>query len=250
MQKVFLDVSHCGNGYAPKDWWLAQTINIIRLYYIKGGDGGYFDQTGKKVKFKANHIYIHPYNLRDHFYTSYENPIDHIFFDFVSTPPILAEHPLCYPVDPDSPIASFLSFLQKLFSDSQMQSTQQSKLFPAHLLQTLLFLLDQQAPIPFSGDTVICESLEWIRKNYQNPIQVKQLAEHSGYELNYFIRRFKNAMGVTPYTYLKNYRLLQAEDLLSQGCSFETTAVTVGYQNASSLSRALSQKNKPYKKPR
>ena len=82
MQKVFLDVSHCGNGYAPKDWWLAQTINIIRLYYIKGGDGGYFDQTGKKVKFKANHIYIHPYNLRDHFYTSYENPIDHIFFDF------------------------------------------------------------------------------------------------------------------------------------------------------------------------
>ena len=248
MRKIFIKVACFGSAKAPKDWWLSQSINICRLYYIKGGSGGYIDQNKNKIPFHKGNIYIHPFNLNDCFYTDPTDPIDHIFFDFVSTPPIISQNPLCYNVDPDSPISSFLDFLENLFRSSDIYKTDNNYQLAAHLLQSLLFMLDEQSLIPFSTDSSVCKSLEIIQKNYKNEINVKELAEYSGFEMNYFIRRFKKIMGVTPYTYLKYFRLLKAEELIAKGHTLESVATEVGYQNASSLSRALNQKNKNYTK--
>jgi len=70
---------------------------------------------------------------------------------------------------------------------------------------------------------------------------VSDLSTRAGFEQNYFIRRFKNVMGVTPYAYLRSYRLLKARELMAGGCTVARAAELVGYENASSLSRALAE---------
>ena len=50
-------------------------------------------------------------------------------------------------------------------------------------------------------------------------------------------------MKQTPYTYLKNYRLFKARNLLLEGVSAEKAAERVGYESAASLTRALNRAN-------
>ena len=89
------------------------------------------------------------------------------------------------------------------------------------------------------SDEVIISSLEYMRAHENERISVGELASRAGFELNYFIRRFKRAMGTTPYAYMRACRLMRAEELLSRGGSVTSAAELVGYENASSLSRAM-----------
>ena len=68
------------------------------------------------------------------------------------------------------------------------------------------------------------------------------LALEAGFAPNAFIRHFKRVMGQTPYAYIKDYRLMKATELLSQGVTVARAAELVGYENGSSLSRALAEK--------
>jgi len=107
------------------------------------------------------------------------------------------------------------------------------------LLQVLLLLLEKDHVVPYHTDDVICRSLAYIQENYKDPISVQRLTEHAGFEVNYYIRRFRRVMKQTPYAYLRNYRLMQAKDLLRSGYCASVAAQKVGYESAASLIRAL-----------
>lgn len=72
-----------------------------------------------------------------------------------------------------------------------------------------------------------------------NHVSINDIAAEQGFDVSYFIRRFKRVMCVTPYVYLRTYRLMRARELLADGASLERAALEVGYENASSLRRAL-----------
>ena len=78
-----------------------------------------------------------------------------------------------------------------------------------------------------------------MRTRFAQPLTVAELAREAGFEENYFIRRFRAAMGQTPYAYLRNYRLMEARRLLEAGETLTRTAPRVGYETAAALSRAL-----------
>jgi methylphosphotriester-DNA--protein-cysteine methyltransferase len=46
-------------------------------------------------------------------------------------------------------------------------------------------------------------------------------------------------MGMTPYAYLRAYRLIKAQALIDGGMSIAAASVCVGYESAEALSRAL-----------
>lgn len=236
-----LYIYYCGLGSPPPEhWYLKQDIEIQRLYYITGGNGGYYGSDGNLHLFQIGHLYLFPYNLRHQFVSDKADPIRHMYFDFLSAPPIIAAAPLEYQIDGNIDLENAMRLACQILISRPKEVFIESPL-SKHLLQFLLTLLDEMAPVPFHMDTVICKSLERIQNHYDQPITVQQLAAQAGFEENYFIRRFRSVMKQTPYAYLRNYRLMQARNLLRSGVSMDETAQKVGYESASSLSRALRQ---------
>lgn len=236
-----LYISSCGVG-APstKRWHLNQDIEIQRLYYILGGCGGYYDTGGQLHMFQEGHLYLFPYNIRHRFTNDTANPVRHLYFDFLSTPPVIAPEPLSQRVEENTDLKDALTLAVQLFSSRPRATLIESSL-GKNTLALLLTLFDELMPLPFHTDEVICQSLETIQKDYNTPITVRSLAALAGFEENYFIRRFRSIMHQTPYAYLRNYRLMQARNLLRAGMSMDEIASKVGYASSASLARALRQ---------
>lgn len=234
-----LFLSYCGVGAPSSEkWFLSQTIEVQRLYYILGGRGGYTKGNGSTCAFQKGHIYLFPYNLRDCFYSDAADPVQHLFFDFLSTPPIISPDPIELCIDGNAELQDALILTCQIFRSRSRANLLESPL-SKHLLQLLLTLINEVMPVNYHMDPVICRSLERIQRDYHKPLSVTMLAQEAGFEENYYIRRFRSVMQQTPYSYLKNFRLMQARRFLQSGLSMSDTAANVGYESAASLARAL-----------
>jgi AraC-like DNA-binding protein len=58
------------------------------------------------------------------------------------------------------------------------------------------------------------EALEYINKNFKEPIDIKQLQKMCNLSQAHFFRLFKKDTGLTPFNYLKQCRLEEAQKLL------------------------------------
>ena len=253
MTDVSLYIDVVGAGIVPKGWYVRDKIKKQRLYYIRSGKGSMRDAVGNRIFFEAGKIYIHPYNLVAEYESDPDDPIDHIYFDFISAPPIISDKPIVYDVTNGSPLEYTLKTVEALLTklDNRRRiingathynitesDTEYIQIFK-NTLSLLLSELTLIKPLPYSSDTIVCDTVEYIRQHYSEPLTVAGLAERVGFEMNYFIRRFKRGMGMTPYAYLRSFRLLRAKELYSEGRTLSEVAELVGYENASSLSRSL-----------
>ena len=245
MEKVSLTIRSAGSTKTPNPWLQPYDVNIQRLYYIKGGRGYMVRPDGTKEPFQKACIYIFPHNLKQQFVAEPEDPVDHVYFDFFSTPPIIAPQPLVFPVKEDSTAAEAFRFLERLLKEFKREDKvdwERQKQINRAALEIVLRLLDSERKIPFSRDQTVSRTLEYIHAHYSAPLSVEDLAMETGFAPNAFIRRFKRVMGQTPYAYIKDYRLMKASELISQGVTVARAAELVGYENGSSLSRALAAK--------
>lgn len=230
-----LQISTFGHGTAPRGWAIEKRTEMQRLYYIKGGSGAYLSGDGQWEAFRRGCFYLFPYNFRAVFTSSTEQPIDHVYFDFVSMPPILAAEPLCIPAAGTQALAALAQLLTQSVSIHNCTDFETGEA----LLRLTLRLLEKQACLPFSTDALIAEALRRIWAGYAGPLCVAELAAAVHLEENHFIRRFHRVMGQTPYAYLRTYRLTLAKQALVCGDTLAQAAEKVGYQSAASLSRAL-----------
>lgn len=227
-------VDAAGSSKVPESWWMKTKINMQRLYYIKGGKGYVNLPDGNKLPFEKGKLYLHPYNLAADFVSDKDEPLDHLYFDFLSSPAIVSPRQCVYESSPS--LMSLIDTAEVCLENHPF--TENGELYRA-LLEGMLMLLDMQSPLPTVDDEVIVRALNICEHHYGETLSVTDIARRSGFETNYFIRRFKKAMGVTPYAYLKTLRLIKARALISRGCTLSAAAREVGYENASSLARAL-----------
>ena len=69
---------------------------------------------------------------------------------------------------------------------------------------------------------------------------MEDIADHCGLNRSYFGKIFKSAMGQTPQTFLLNYRMTKAAELLKlTRLSIGDTGKAVGYDNQLHFSRAF-----------
>ena len=255
MRHISLKILTVGDRKVPEKWHISQRVKMHRLYYIKGGTGWMNDGHGGKIPFEKGKIYIQPYNLEADFVSDPQDPIDHVYYDFLSTPPIISEGPIVYTPSEGSTVEALIRgtecFCREL-ADKGIISRECNYLPPYMLnkdskfglvfrgiLSALLTALSLEKALPFAEDMVVVETLDVIRKNYKNAISINRLAADAGFEVHYFIRRFKQIMGTTPYAYLRAYRLIKATELIEGGMSIASAAAMVGYESPAALSRAL-----------
>ena len=103
-------------------------------------------------------------------------------------------------------------------------------------------LVHKFSPIDVISDPFIIDVLNYIHQNFDKELTIEELAERSNYQRQFFIRKFKKIMQVTPYKYIKDYRMNIAYHLLQQNkCNILDVARKVGYSDNSVFSRAFKQ---------
>jgi transcriptional regulator GlxA family with amidase domain len=91
------------------------------------------------------------------------------------------------------------------------------------------------APPPRSGhsDEKIARIQEWIHNNFHRPFSFDNVARRAGMSPRNFARRFKQATGDAPLTYVHKLRVEQAKHLLEQEYrTVREVASAVGYDDA------------------
>jgi len=90
------------------------------------------------------------------------------------------------------------------------------------------------------GDPLVARALDLMHEHPDRPWTVASLAAEVGVSRAAFARRFTDAMGEAPLTYLTRWRITLAADLLvGTDLTLEAVAARVGYANAFGLSAAF-----------
>ena len=82
------------------------------------------------------------------------------------------------------------------------------------------------------GDGKILEGQQWLHQNFGNKLHFNELALRIGMSPRNFARRFKQATGETPLTYLHKLRIAESKRLLEQDYkTIQEIASNVGYDD-------------------
>lgn len=91
---------------------------------------------------------------------------------------------------------------------------------------------------PDSAMARVNMAIQWIRRDFAQPIGVERLAERVSMSVSAFHRHFKAVTNLSPLQYQKRVRLLQARTLMvASAKSVMTAAYEVGYESATQFSR-------------
>jgi len=77
----------------------------------------------------------------------------------------------------------------------------------------------------------------WTEARLHTPITVEQMAAHVGLSSAHFARLFRQACGMTPWTYVVKLRLERAAQLLGEGEPISDVAFGCGFSDQAHLSR-------------
>ncbi|MBN9066850.1 MAG: AraC family transcriptional regulator [Rhizobiales bacterium] len=77
-----------------------------------------------------------------------------------------------------------------------------------------------------------------IRRGYNEPLRIAELAHDAGMSASAFHDHFRSVTGTTPLQYQKRLRLMEARRLILAGdCSVSSAAFAVGYESPTQFSR-------------
>ena len=113
----------------------------------------------------------------------------------------------------------------------------------SHNIYSILCELASKTPRELSPtEDIVEKAVQYMKENYTDPINVKDVANAIGISLFYFTRTFKKVMYISPHTYLINLRLDNAKNLLTYTYySIEKVARLSGFQSSSHFIRAFKQ---------
>ena len=129
-----------------------------------------------------------------------------------------------------------ISDLNEMLNEPNSQNLIQS----SFLLYTLLNYLFLEVYNPVQGknprDELIDNACSFIETHYFEQITVDSIIEKYPISKYYFIRIFKQKMGVTPYAYLTSYRINKAKQLLIESdLSIDEISYRCGFLDTGSL---------------
>ena len=92
-------------------------------------------------------------------------------------------------------------------------------------------------------DSRLCEAIEYLNKHIEDPIGVQELASHVGVSRRWMEYAFRDALGESPYQYIRHRRLKLAQHLLEEepATKIYQVARRTGFTSAKQLSMAFCQ---------
>ena len=244
-------ISYIGKSLVPDEnvWTNVTPRGMNRLYYIVDGVGGYY-LDGKKYYFKKNHLYLLPSYDEIPTWSSYETPeqrLNHIFVNFEMIPLIFAKEVIEIDPHKDPIINAALTVFDNIAELAKCNVHTLNSEELNYVKSTVIYIVTKmitECNVKTLDDEILVSALKKMHENISEDISIKEIAEESFMSYYGFIRRFKNALGVTPYAYLKQLRIRTATVLRNEGITLEEVAEKCGYSDASTLLHAISGEKK------
>lgn len=236
--KIATTLFTCGVCLAPEPWTTGKAPTPYRLYYVKGGTAYFRSSTGE-FRLKPGYFYLFPSSLPFLVHQEEEDRLNHLYYDFLMTPAVVSTEPICLSLNSHPMFSVFLPIMESTADAFHTYRTRDCLDTAAAVLEAFLSLFCTIMPLSQTIDSSIISSIAYIEAHYNTPITVRDIADSVFLNEDYFIRKFRKATGMTPYSYLLTLRLRIARSILDNGASLSDAAAAVGYQSASALCHAM-----------
>lgn len=118
-----------------------------------------------------------------------------------------------------------------------------SMMIEIYLIDVLAYLIAHYASKSVIGipqqQGSINHSIEFIHDTIDTAISLDSLAQHSQLSKYYFIRQFKEQLGITPHHYILHTKVQKAKDLIMQGKSITEASLAMGFSDQSHFTRSF-----------
>lgn len=244
-QKLFYYVVGVGHFICQPSFYLHRyEYNNILIKYTLDGQG-MLKYRGKTYTLRPGQLFIikcfdmHEYRTYDS--PKWENKWVHangcLIDEYFNR---IYEH--CGPVitmPPDNQIEQKIDRLMSLIESGDPHGEPRSSV----ILLDILTEIFEQIPVEAigagqRGDHAIDTALTYIENNYFGEIDLADIAKASNYSLSHFIRRFRQVTKLSPYQYLRQYRVNRSKTLLTTtDRALSAIAEQVGFTNVNSYIR-------------
>lgn len=115
------------------------------------------------------------------------------------------------------------------------------------LLHIFLSVVAQSTPVTEKDEAdkanqYVRRAVEFIQRNYCNPIRVTDVADYVCINRSYLYTLFENSLGMSPQQFLATYRLTKAAEMLMlPNLAVESIALSCGYQDPLVFTKAFKQ---------
>ena len=165
-----------------------------------------------------------------------ENNITCLFFHFTIAPYVISalreidvsEHPI------------LKNLLEAYIALCIAEPPKIDEAFPQQLTSAIIEYL-KKIKIMQMVNPKIEKSISYVLEHMDQSIKVEELSEYCGYQPQYFIRLFKECVGLSPHQFIISYRMKTALALLQTGTSVTVVAETIGYKESKNFSKAFKQ---------
>lgn len=226
MSNSFL-LQNYGRDYNPPNWFYNPNYLVNRIYYIVGGKAYY----KKDTLLKKGYLYV--FGMDSDFRVSQDpdDPIDHVFFDFVSFHSYLKSPIREVDLSKNEKLKHLILALTEDFSTPDC---------PRHIANAYFELISHELEKVLVYEqhySSLTESvLRVIHSEPLGTLSVKEIASRININENHMIRAFKKEMKVTPLAYLNLQKADHAINQIRQGKKIQEVADALGYSSVSSLS--------------
>ena len=234
-----------GRCVAPLDWHTDTTPRPYRLYYVLGGEA-YFRSATHEFMLEAGKLYLFPSTLPFIIKQNADSRLEHLYYNFLMDTSVVSLEPLEFSPEDHPLFPPLLKLMEASVADYRTDGIVNEAMegTVVSLLESFLSLALSVKPHKNSLDREILDAIEYIELHYAEDISVEMLAERSYLSTDHFIRRFKHAVGITPYSYVRNLRMSVVNELLQSGSSLTEASGAVGFKHPSSCCRALHSRKK------
>ena len=222
-----------GRKVTQDEWYIDRSRIVNRLYFVNSGSAT-VRIGAKEWVLTEGHFYVLPRS--ESFVPMAALEFDHTYFDYYSSR-ILRSDMIFEGALSSLGAAHFLSFVNALLvSDPPPPAMQEIMQL---LLQAFLSCADGTFPKNFYiANEVIAGAVDCIHKDFAF-VSTKDLAVRAHLSKSYFIRLFRECIGLSPLEYIRARRVLYGEQLLLRGLSVEETAEACGYASVSAFYKAV-----------
>lgn len=219
-----------GRSFNPPNWYYNPTHLVNRIYYICGGSAFY----KKNLPLKQGYLYI--FRASPDFKVNQldDNPIDHVFFDFVTYRRFIEEEYIEINLTDYPQLKALMEIIKEDFNNPPRPASI-AKAFLDIIINYLQdYLISDVMYSPLTSSV-----LQTIHGQDISTISVSSIATSLNMNVNHIIRCFKKELGITPHKYISTLKTELTISYIRQGLSFTEIADKLGYSSISALSSAF-----------
>lgn len=231
-----------GECVAPENWNTTARPRPYRLYFVLDGAANY-TVGGEKTELLPGHFYLFPSSMPFNASQDKTNRLNHLYYDFMMTPSVVSAEPLVCSANAHSLFAPLLEVMRSSVKEYRYGGHTELYGTVVSALEAFLSLFLEIAMPKRTMDADIVRALEYIEQNYAEEISVGTLANLVFLDEDYFIKKFKKNLGITPYAYIKNLRMAVVRELRHSGETLSQASASAGFKYASSYCRAKRKKS-------